>query len=218
MASPTQWPWVWASSGSWWWTGRPGMLQSMGVTKSRTRLSHWTELSGMQDLSSLTGDWTCDPVGEAQCPNHWTARKVPLHTFSWFLYTALMISDCLSPAQMHSLSFTPPAQPLWYLNLDDWSSWSSKTCTPPMTWVDGVAIHPVTTPDSSHSLYLQPWTNPADLGYKVYLSILSIPQVYEVYLSYISIKLEKYTWSLLCLFFSFMPLTYPGLSSSLLWV
>ena len=24
------WPWVWASSRSWWWTGRPGMLQSMG--------------------------------------------------------------------------------------------------------------------------------------------------------------------------------------------
>ena len=30
MASPTQWIWVWASSGSWWWTGKPGVLQSMG--------------------------------------------------------------------------------------------------------------------------------------------------------------------------------------------
>ena len=30
MASPTQWTWVWASSKSWWWTGRPGMLHSMG--------------------------------------------------------------------------------------------------------------------------------------------------------------------------------------------
>ena len=30
MASPTQWTWVWASSRSWWWTGRPGMLQFMG--------------------------------------------------------------------------------------------------------------------------------------------------------------------------------------------
>ena len=27
MASPTQWTWVWASSGSWWWTGKPGVLQ-----------------------------------------------------------------------------------------------------------------------------------------------------------------------------------------------
>ena len=30
VASPTQWTWVWASSGSWWWTGRPGVLQSVG--------------------------------------------------------------------------------------------------------------------------------------------------------------------------------------------
>ena len=30
VASPTQWTWVWASSGSWWWTGRPGMQQCMG--------------------------------------------------------------------------------------------------------------------------------------------------------------------------------------------
>ena len=30
MASPTQWRWVWVYSGSWWWTGRPGVLQSMG--------------------------------------------------------------------------------------------------------------------------------------------------------------------------------------------
>ena len=30
MASPTQWAWVWLSSGSWWWTGKSGMLQSMG--------------------------------------------------------------------------------------------------------------------------------------------------------------------------------------------
>ena len=29
-ASLTQWTWVWANSGSWWWTGRPGVLQSMG--------------------------------------------------------------------------------------------------------------------------------------------------------------------------------------------
>ena len=30
MASPTQWTWVWVNSVSWWWTGRPVMLQSMG--------------------------------------------------------------------------------------------------------------------------------------------------------------------------------------------
>ena len=30
MASPTQWTWVWLNSVSWWWTGRPGVLQFMG--------------------------------------------------------------------------------------------------------------------------------------------------------------------------------------------
>ena len=30
MVSPTQWTWVWVHSGRGWWTGRPGMLQSMG--------------------------------------------------------------------------------------------------------------------------------------------------------------------------------------------
>ena len=30
MASLTRWTWIWASSGNWWWTGKPGMLPSMG--------------------------------------------------------------------------------------------------------------------------------------------------------------------------------------------
>ena len=42
--SLTQWTWVWVNSRSLWWTGRPGMLQSMG-SQSQTQLSHWTELN-----------------------------------------------------------------------------------------------------------------------------------------------------------------------------
>ena len=33
MASLTRWTWVWVNSGSGWWTGRPGMLQSMGLQR-----------------------------------------------------------------------------------------------------------------------------------------------------------------------------------------
>ena len=33
MASPTQWTRVWVNSGSWWWTGRPGVPQSMGLQR-----------------------------------------------------------------------------------------------------------------------------------------------------------------------------------------
>ena len=47
MASPTQWTWVWVNSGIWWWTGRPGVLQSMGLQRvvhdCATELN-WTEL------------------------------------------------------------------------------------------------------------------------------------------------------------------------------
>ena len=35
MASPTWWTWVWINSGSWWWTGRPGVVQSMGLQRVR---------------------------------------------------------------------------------------------------------------------------------------------------------------------------------------
>ena len=35
MASPTGWTWVWVNSGSWWWTGQPGVLQSMGSQRIR---------------------------------------------------------------------------------------------------------------------------------------------------------------------------------------
>ena len=40
MASPTQWTWVWESSGRWWRTGKPGVLQSMG-SQSWTWLRDW---------------------------------------------------------------------------------------------------------------------------------------------------------------------------------
>ena len=43
MASPTQWRWVWADSGSWWRTGRPGVLWSMG--SRRVRHNWATELN-----------------------------------------------------------------------------------------------------------------------------------------------------------------------------
>ena len=49
MASPTQWTRVWVNSGSWWCTGRPGVLQSVGSQRVGhvwvTELN-WTELNG----------------------------------------------------------------------------------------------------------------------------------------------------------------------------
>ena len=38
----------WVSSRGWWWTGKPGMLQSMGSQRVWTQLSNWTELNHWQ--------------------------------------------------------------------------------------------------------------------------------------------------------------------------
>jgi len=49
MASPTQWTWVWVNSRSWWWTGRLGMLQSMG-----------SQRVGYDWVAEL--NWSWDPI------------------------------------------------------------------------------------------------------------------------------------------------------------
>ena len=51
MASPAQWTWVWVNSRSWRWTGRPGMLQSMGLHSDTAEQLNWTELI-MQNSSN----------------------------------------------------------------------------------------------------------------------------------------------------------------------
>ena len=43
---PTWWTWVWVSSRSWWWTGKPGVLQSMELQRvghDWTTELKWTE-------------------------------------------------------------------------------------------------------------------------------------------------------------------------------
>ena len=48
MASPMRWPWVWIGSRSWWWTAKPGLLQSM--VSQRVRHDWATELRGETGL------------------------------------------------------------------------------------------------------------------------------------------------------------------------
>ena len=52
MTSPTQWTWVWVNSRRWWWTGKPGVLQSMGSQKVRHDWVNSTE-------SVLLLGWAC---------------------------------------------------------------------------------------------------------------------------------------------------------------
>ena len=75
MASLTWWIWVWVNSGSWWWTGRPGMLQFMGSQ----RLGH---------------DWATEL--------NWTdTQSQLLHSQQTNLLSSLM--SCLRPFKVHWL-------------------------------------------------------------------------------------------------------------------
>ena len=60
MASLTQWSWVWVSSGSWWWTGKPGVYCSPRGHKEldMTERLNWTEL-----LVAWLSNWTELMVG-----------------------------------------------------------------------------------------------------------------------------------------------------------
>ena len=50
MTSSTQWTWVWVYSGSWQWTGRPGVLQSMG--SQRVDMTEWLNSSKLIQLTT----------------------------------------------------------------------------------------------------------------------------------------------------------------------
>ena len=57
MASLTQWTWVWASSGSWWWTGKPGVLQSTGSQRVRHDWAIEQEDACKFKIQSCEGIW-----------------------------------------------------------------------------------------------------------------------------------------------------------------
>ena len=123
MASPTQWTWVWVNSGSWWWTGRPGMLRAVhGVAKSWTWLSNWTELKAFEcvDHNRL---WKI--LKEMEIPDHLTCLLRNLYagqkatvrtghgTMDWFRIgkvhlSCSVVSDCLQP---HGLQPARPPSP-----------------------------------------------------------------------------------------------------------
>ena len=60
MASPTRWAWVWVNSGSWWWTGRPGVLWFMGSQ----RVGHdWATELNWTELTEVFYGWLSDFLG-----------------------------------------------------------------------------------------------------------------------------------------------------------
>ena len=59
-----QWTWVCVGSGSWWWTGKPGLLQSMGSQRVRhdwVTEQNWTGIANLTHLNRNIPP-TCLPI------------------------------------------------------------------------------------------------------------------------------------------------------------
>ena len=114
IASPTRWIWVWVSSGSWWWTGKPGMLQPMGL--QRVRHDWVTELnwflfgkyfhlfynhhfsSVTQSCSTLCNPMGCSMPGFPVLHQFPELAKIHVHWFGDAIQTSHPVSSSSPPA------------------------------------------------------------------------------------------------------------------------
>ena len=83
MTLPTQWTWVWVNSGSWWWTGRPGVLRFMGsqsVWYDWVTELNWAALCSRNSLGVASGmqvdkeHWMFPPAAVPVC---WRGNFIP---------------------------------------------------------------------------------------------------------------------------------------------
>ena len=89
MASPTRCTWVWVDSWSWWWTGRPGMLQFMGSQRVEhdwvTELN-WTDNTLYNKQNALPHPLCFESNPLPHTFKVWHSKS----TFLFFFYLAMM--------------------------------------------------------------------------------------------------------------------------------
>ena len=100
MSSPTQWTWVWANSGSWWWTGKPGLMQSMGLQRVRHDLA-------TQQEDIRTSSWRVNQIQEKMKPKLcWLDSKFPGRSAVSFVFGVemLALTNSLGPFTTRKIS------------------------------------------------------------------------------------------------------------------
>ena len=126
MASPTWWTRVWASSRSWWWTGRPGLLQSMGserVGHDWVTELNWTSLEDCVRWAEGGGrgrPWFWDCEGDNRVSSPESRRSVLVYPEIPFF----MRNSKILEGRLLSCNFQPPKDS----QLQPWS-WSNTHWT-----------------------------------------------------------------------------------------
>ena len=88
MASLTRWTWVWVNSGSWWWTGRPGVLQFMGWQRA-VRHDWETELNWTLSQHHLLNSFPTERCWcHCQTPAYHRGIRWPIFE-SWFCFISV---------------------------------------------------------------------------------------------------------------------------------
>ena len=116
MASPIWWTWVWANSRSWWWTGKPGVLQSMGSQRVRHNWVNWTELKDL--YSPITSLISSPTLFCSLCSSYYMlAKNIPVPRPLRFLFPLPRMLFPTNTLRAHSLlqssTQMPPSQ--WHL-------------------------------------------------------------------------------------------------------
>jgi len=97
MASLTRWTWVWINSGSWWWTGRPGVLWFMGSQ----RVGHdWATDLVSSDLMSVSISQSIPP----SLPT-WCSLICSLHLCLYFCFANKIIYTIFSIFHIYVLIY-----------------------------------------------------------------------------------------------------------------
>ena len=92
MASLTQWTWVWANFWRWWWTGKPGVPQSMG--SQRTRHDRATE----QQTIYSRGDPLYKVIAHS-----FKQSFNEVHAFRWPSMKNVCVCECVYVCSEHSM-------------------------------------------------------------------------------------------------------------------
>ena len=103
MASLTWWTWVWMNSGSWWWTGKPGVLRFMGSQRVghdwETELN-WLLLEVCVCLAAQSCPTLCYPLpARLLCP--WNSPGQPTGVGSHSLLQGIFWIQGFNPGLLH---------------------------------------------------------------------------------------------------------------------